>query len=127
MSNLAAVEKDSDNERQIPSVWRSTLSKIVDAFKNGDFQLMGVIPNVPALTESKAITIKRNVESYGAILVSLPEESWNTSVCQWMAGYWDVLIDLFTESEGASDLVLSVRVRESSIGYVFDVMSVHVP
>lgn len=69
----------------------------------------------------------RNVDAYGARLASLPEEAWNTSVCQWMVGYWDVLVDLFTIDEGLSDLVLAVRVYEDGVGYSFKIQSVYVP
>lgn len=50
-----------------------------------------------------------------------------TSVCQWVGGYWDVLIDLYTVEESVSDLALSVRVYETAAGYEFDIQSVHVP
>jgi hypothetical protein len=127
MNKLVAVEEDPDSQKQIPSVWRGTLSAIVDAIREGDFQLARGIPGVPALPEGDARMIKENIEDYGATLVRLPEETWNTSACQWMEGYWDVLVDLFTEEEGESDLVLSVRVRESDVDFSFDVLSVHVP
>lgn len=42
-------------------------------------------------------------------------------------GHWDVWIDLFTIHEKPSDLVLKMRVEESSNCYRFDVQSVYVP
>jgi hypothetical protein len=44
-----------------------------------------------------------------------------------MGGHWNVLIDLFTIEEGASDLVLEVKVREDGAGYSFEIHSVYVP
>lgn len=127
MSEFIQIEKDLSNQKQIPTSWRETLTKIVDAIKEGDYQLSRNITNVPKLSENVAMAIKHNIESYGETLVSLPEETWNTSVCQWMGGYWDVFIDLDTE-EGASDLILSVRIREtSSSSYSFAVHLVYVP
>lgn len=127
MSKPVSVERDLNSQKQVPSAWRGTLSAIVDAIKESDFQLARGIVGVPALAERTARSIKGNIEDYGAQLVSLPEQTWNTSACQWMGTYWDLVVDLFTEEEGASDLVLSVRVRESSAGYSYDVLSVHVP
>ena len=127
MSERVAAEKDPHSQRRIPSAWRGTLSAIVDAIRENDIQLARGIAGVPTLPERTARAIKGNIEGYGARLISLPEDAWSTSACQWMGSYWDVLVDLFTEKEGASDLVLSVRVRESSAGYLFDVVSVHVP
>jgi hypothetical protein len=60
-------------------------------------------------------------------LTSLPEATWETSACQWTGEYWDVLVDLFTIEEGASDLALAVRVYEDGSGYSFEIQSVHVP
>jgi hypothetical protein len=127
MSKKVLVAKDPDKQRPVPSAWRGTLTAIVDAIRENDFQLARGIAGVPTLPEKTAKAIKGNIEGYGARLVSLPEDAWNTSACQWMGSYWDLLVDLFTEKEGASDLVLSVRVRETSVGYLFDVLSVHVP
>ena len=65
--------------------------------------------------------------TYGAALVDLPEESWDTSVAQWMETYWEVLVDLWTVQEGRSDLVLHARVFE--VGYDFEIKidSIFVP
>jgi len=126
VSGLILVHKDAENQKKVPEIWKGVFREVVDALKDGDYQLARDITNVSTISEKVAMAIKGNIESYGEALISLPEETWNTSVCQWMVGYWDVLVDLFTE-EGESDLVLSVRVRESSLGYLFDVHSVCVP
>jgi hypothetical protein len=127
MKNVVPVEKDPDNQRQIPSAWRTTLSAIVNAIRDSDFQLARGIAGVPPVADRTAKAIKENIEDYGARLTTLPDETWETSACQWMGSYWDVLVDLFTEEEGASDLVLSVRVREAGTGFSYDVLSIHVP
>jgi len=83
----------------------------------------GVCP----ITENDIMRILNNISKYDGHLISLPEEAWETSICQWMCGYWGVLIDLFTIEEGISDLVLVVRVYENKLSYSFEIMSVHVP
>jgi hypothetical protein len=120
------VEKNEDEELLVPTIWRPTLSRIVNSFKAGDFQLMG-ISNVDPLSPEKAELINRSIQYYGSALVSLPEESWETSVYIWMLDYWEVMVDLFTSSDGLSDLVLFARVFEAADGYRFKVQSVHVP
>jgi hypothetical protein len=127
MSENAVVLKDPENQIKIPSIWRGKLSEIVNAFKDGDFELSTPIVNVPKLPEDRAKAIQKNIENYGAKLISLPNDSWDTSVCQWMEGYWDILVDLFTEEEGASDLALWVRVTEANGDFTFNVLSVYVP
>lgn len=126
MKNETQVQKNENKQQSIPEGWRSVLRAIVEAFKDGNFQLAG-IDGVNQLSPEDGQRISRNIESYGAHLDSLPESAWDTSACQWMNSYWDALIDLYTVEEGASDLALSVRVQESPEGYEFAVQSVHVP
>lgn len=127
MRETIPVSKDENNQTPVPSVWRSTFYEIVEALKGGDFRLARRVNGVRPISEDDAARIERNINSYGVTLTSLPDETWNTSACQWMQGYWDVLIDLFTIEEGASDLVLAVRIYEDGETYVFDIQSVHVP
>ena len=94
MSLTVPVLKDEDKQRPIPSLWRNTFSEIVEAFKEGDFCLERGVAGVRPISATKAARISSNIKSYGAQLTSLPEEAWNTSMCQWMQGYWDVLVDL---------------------------------
>lgn len=127
MSETVAVLKDERQQALVPSAWRSTLSSLVDALKDGDFGIVRNVAGVRPLSSEDATRIAGNIKSYGAQLISLPDAAWQTSVCQWMRVYWDVLVDLYTVEEGASDLVLSVRVYEEGLDYVFEVQSVHVP
>lgn len=71
--------------------------------------------------------IRKYIQEYGTKLVSLPQESWATSVCIWMGDHWDALIDLWTEEEGSSDLVLQVHVSEVDSEFLFTVYMVYVP
>lgn len=127
MSTSEEPLKDPEQQHPIPEVWRNTLTKIANAIGDGDYQLLRGIAFVPSLPPNRAKLIEQNLKDYGASLIYLPEDTWNTSACQWMGSYWDVLVDLFTAEEGASDLAISVRVRESGNTYSFDVLSVHVP
>lgn len=118
--------KDENAQRCIPTGWRMTIAAIVHGLIVDDLGAMS-ISGVCAIPAEQQARIADNIKEYGAHPVELPEQSWDTSVCQWMGGYWDALIDLFTEEEGRSDLVLSLRVTERVGGYRFEVMSVHVP
>jgi hypothetical protein len=127
MGESIPVSKDSQHQQFVPSAWRNTFHQIVEAFKEGDFTLTRAIAGVRPIKASDAKGIADNIEDYGAQLVSLPEETWQTSVCLWMETHWDVIVDLYTLEEGCSDLVLHVRVDEVSSGYIFDVHFVYVP
>lgn len=125
MSEVVPVLKDGQSQQPVPSVWRNTFKEIVEAFKQGDFarEIAGVRP----VSAADAEAIAASIEGYGAQLVNLPEETWRTSVCQWMGAHWDVIVDLFTEEEGASDLILHLRVYEEGSAYAFEVHLVYVP
>lgn len=125
MNCIVEVIRDERAQRSIPTEWRATIGAIVDGLISGDSGPMS-IPNVGVVSSERRARIADNIDDYGAQPVASLEESWDTSVCQWMGGYWDALIDLFTE-EGRSDLVLSLRVKEEGGYYLFEVMSVHVP
>lgn len=126
MSQTVAVLKDK-KQQPVPSVWRKTISEIVEAFKDGDFALSQGVNRVRPISKDNAAGIEENIQDYGAELVSLPEDTWNTSVCQWYGQHWDVMVDLYTIDEGASDLVLQLRVYEEAGDYIFEVHLVYVP
>ena len=125
MSQIVPVTKD-DEERQIPSAWRVTLTQIVEAFRRGDFVLAG-LANVMPLDPKEAMRISGNISAYGIQLGALPDSTWDTSICPWMDGHWDVLVDLFSSDGDESDLVAFCKVEEKSEQYEFTVDSVHVP
>lgn len=121
------VEKDEENERPIPDVWRSVFSSVVDAFVNKDYSLSCGVTGVSSISDETANHIKEYIADYGEELAQLPKETWESSICIWMGSHWDVLIDLWTVGEGRSDLVLGAQVSESVNGYSFDIGMVYVP
>jgi hypothetical protein len=119
--------KDPDAAHPIPDGWRPTLAAIVGALVVDDFGLSQRIAGVTPVSPELAARMRRYVADYGATLARLPEESWQTSCCQWTIGHWDALVDLWTDEEGRSDLVLFLRVVDTSEGPQFTVESLHVP
>jgi hypothetical protein len=124
---VVQVTKDSESEGPIPSLWRQTLKNVVDAFVRDDYRLADGVTGVAPVSEETATQIRTYIQEYGAKLVSLPQESWATSVCMWMGDHWDALIDLWTEEEGSSDLVLQVQVSEVDSKFLVTVYMVYVP
>ena len=121
------VVKDESHQLPIPSAWRPVLRSIVQAFVERDYALSHGVPGVAPVSSKTAEQIEEYVEDYGEALIELPEQTWDTSVTQWMGDRWDILVDLWTEREGRSDLVLSARVVESGAGFEFHVHMVYVP
>lgn len=119
--------KDEESERPIPTAWRPAIREIVRAFVNHDYQLRVGISRVAPVSTETAEQIRNYIQHYGETLTELPDETWNSSVCIWMGKRWDVLIDLWTVSEGRSDLVLSLHVSEADGGCTFDIYMVYVP
>jgi hypothetical protein len=119
--------KDQDAEHPVASVWRPALREIVRAIARGG----DLLPeNIPGLRSVEPETVKRMrayVASDGATLVDLSDDSWLTSVAQWMDTHWEVLVDLWTAEEGRSDLVLHARVFEARGAYEIEIDGIWVP
>ena len=67
------------------------------------------------------------IREYGCRLTELPEESWQSCVSMWYRTHWDVLVDLWTDEEGPSDLVMKVRISEHDAGFKYELEMVYVP
>jgi hypothetical protein len=119
--------KDEDAEHPVASAWRPTLKKIVDSFVRGDYGLKKRIPSVAAIPPATARQMKKYVADYGETLCALPDDTWSTSVAQWMGTRWEVLVDLWTVESGRSDLVLHAIVSEAKNGFRIKVHLVYVP
>jgi len=121
------IPKDDENERPVPTEWRSKFREIVCFLGSSNPCIRRLPDNVELPHHITIIDISRNIVDYGEELIELPEEAWETSIFLWMNDYWDVLIDLFTKDEGRSDLVLHARVFETGLDFKFVIDSVHVP
>jgi hypothetical protein len=119
--------KDRGGQHPVASAWRETFHEIVSGFATGDFELKRRVLHVEPISQQVADQIRSYLQSYGETLVELPEETWRSSASQWMDGYWDVLVDLWTLESGASDLALSARVREHGEGFLIEIQGLHVP
>jgi hypothetical protein len=119
--------KDPHNAHPIAESWRPILRRVVQAFARSDFELATTLPLVAPVSPSTAKQIRDYVADYGETLIDLPEETWETSMAQWMKTHWEILVDLWTAESGRSDMVLAVRVFEVDSEYRFEVDSVYVP
>jgi hypothetical protein len=107
------IDERTSEERPVPVAWRQTFVDITAAFAAGDYGLRAGISGVEPLTAEIAQQIQQYIAGYGATLVALPNETWDSSVCIWSGDDWDTLVDLWTQEEGRSDLVLQARVTET--------------
>ncbi len=119
--------KDENSAHPVPEAWRPAFREIVKAFAAGDYALTRAIRGVASIPVATSTQVKTYVGQYGEKLADLPDETWNTSISQWMGTHWDVLVDLWTVESGESDLVLSARVFEVDDGFRIEIDSVHVP
>jgi hypothetical protein len=122
-----SVLKDVAKEHRVPSLWRPALVEIVEALVECDYGVKRGVLGVEPVSDQTARHIESYIQNYGEELISLPAETWASSVCQWMDGYWEVLVDLWTRNEGRSDMVLSVHVSEQESGYCYHIHMVYVP
>lgn len=121
------VEKNEEEELPIPHIWRPIFKAIVCAFVEKDYNLNSGIKNVNSISNETAKQIKEYIDDYGEELIDLPDETWDSSVYISNGNYWNALIDLYTQREDLSDLVMNVEIRENNNEYLFDIKLVYVP
>lgn len=121
------VVKDEEKELPVPTVWRSVFHEIVKSFVEEDYTLSSGISGVGSIPYETSNQIKEYIQDYGETLINLPEQSWDSSICIWLGSKWDVLVDLWTEAEGRSDMVLNAEVFEVEDGYRISINMVYVP
>jgi hypothetical protein len=120
--------QDEGVEVPVPESWRPTLRAIVDSLVRRDVVLGAGLASVDPVSVDDTQQFLRAVDHYGDVtLISLPDETWHTSVARWNGDRWSCLVDLWTQPEGRSDLVLEVDVFENGPEYRFCVHLVYVP
>ena len=119
--------KDQDVEHPVAGDWRPAFREIVRAITRGGDSLPQNIPGLRSVAPETVERMRAYVASYGATLVDLPDDSWLTSVAQWMDTHWEVLVDLWTAEEGRSDLVLHARVFGARDAYEIEIDGIWVP
>ena len=120
-------DKNENIEQTIPPEWRPALIAIVEDIRSRNLRSKEALGYDISIDLTEIDDIYRSIDHYGGELVSLPEDTWKTSICRWMGSYWHLLIDLFTAEEGLSDLVLFVDAYEQENFTSFRIRSVHVP
>ena len=58
------IEKDEENERPVPTIWRSTFSGIIDAFVKKDYSLSSGVIGVSSISNETANHIKEYIKDY---------------------------------------------------------------
>jgi hypothetical protein len=119
--------KDGSGDRPIPTAWRQVFCDIVSALVRHDYGLSASVPKVAPVSADTAEHMASYIRDYGETLIELPEQTWDSSVCIWHWERWDVLVDLWTQSEGRSDLVLGAQVSELGSDIVVEIGMVYVP
>ena len=129
MVEQGLIEPSSEeSEGPVPHAWRATLEGVVSSMVRRDFVLASNLPAVESPSPRETRDLLHAVEDYGEVtLVPLPEDAWDTSVCSWRGDHWECLVDLWTEEEGRSDLVMSVNVIERDGTFRYSVNLVYVP
>jgi hypothetical protein len=127
MSADVPILYDEDSATPVPTIWREKLIQIVEAFKTNDLISINHIKGVQNIELEYLQEIAENITNYGETLVSLPDETWNSSQAYWKGFCWDIILDLFTESEGHSDLILSMRVFETDGVFEYSIQNIYVP
>ena len=132
MGDVTAPMKD-DEERPVPTAWRPVFESIVEAIARGTVETAAELPRVDQIDPETAQQIRDAIKDYGddlsdgVTLLPLPDEAWETCIAAWQGDSWEVLIDLWSQEEGHSDLVLRAKVRDDGDEWRVAIGMVYVP
>lgn len=121
------AEKD-DAEHPIPLEWRPLLTRVAAAFVDGDFGLQRGIAGVAPVDAETQEWIAESVDAYGETLAPLDPAVWERSCYAWDGAndHWRLLVDLTTDTEPVSDLVLHARLSDTD-PQMLTIYAVYVP
>ena len=103
------VIKDENLELPVPLMWRESLESLANSFVLNKFPLVDAQFKL-AKYDTEIITLNfDNISDYPEKLGLLSERSWDTSIFQWVDGYWEVLIDLSNEKGEIDDSTRILR------------------
>lgn len=118
------VSRDPTSESPVDAAFRPVLTWMANEIAAGRPPQAA---NVHLRTADTWEVITGILQDYGESLIPLPDRTWESSVCQWYGHHWQVLVDLYTEGEGRSDLVMHVDIIEADGGFDYSLHLVHVP
>lgn len=115
-----------DGEHQLPLNWQGRFEEIVARLVEGDFAFGPDIGDIEPVSPAEQDRFVHNIRAYGDRLTRLDPAVWRSSIYAWANGHWVVLVDLTTENEPVSDLVLHAQIIDDDpVRIVLD--SIHVP
>ena len=126
MTNIP-IEKNTDRELPVPTVWRAALTELADSFVLNGFNSSKSTFLSRAIDEDIIKINKSNIENYPDQIGMLIQKSWDTSVYVWTGKDWSVLVDLSTSDGKTSDLVMHTTVREVAGSYKIKAGLIYVP
>ncbi|HEV7241894.1 MAG TPA: hypothetical protein VGQ36_21870 [Thermoanaerobaculia bacterium] len=127
MQELPPALKDEHGEHPVAGAWRDVFREVVRSLAENDYSVSRNVPHLRPVEAETAERMRAYVKNYGATLMDLPEQSWETSVAQWMNTHWEVLVDLWSAQEGRSDLVLHAEVSEVGDDFEVQIEGIWVP
>jgi hypothetical protein len=115
-----------EQEHPIPEELRGVFVRIVDAFVAGDYLLRTAeTPYAEPIDADTVDYIESCITAYGDSLAPLDPAVWERSCYGWSGEHWEMLVDLTTQRQPVSDLVLHADIRLNPLRIA--VRSVHVP
>ena len=119
---------DPDSSHPVPEEWRKPFEDMVQCFVDGDYRVSRLGNRVEPLGPETSKQISEYIGDYGETLVPLPPEVWDVAVAMWEGNdTLEVLVDLWTEAEGSSDLVLHAFVEQKADQPSIRIHLVYVP
>lgn len=127
--SFVGISYDANYEAPVPSEWRKTIETIVQVLNLPEpSKAIAEIKNVFAGDNVIAISLGQ-IEDDPASRVWIGPKTWESSICVWQEGYWELIIDLHIddELEEVSDLILPIKIKCAGSETHFEANFIHAP
>ena len=117
--------QDVPERQAVPERFRPALSSLINMIANGDVAAMRNSPMIRAGQGDPLLWAR----DYPGTVVPLPPEGWNLADAIQVSGHPDrlsVVIPLWTDNGGRSDLTLEAAIEDRAEGPVAEIGNIHV-
>jgi hypothetical protein len=80
-------EKNEEIEQSIPVQWRPVIIEVVEDIRSRNVRYRNVLGCDVSVDFTDIEDVYQSLDNYGDVLVAMPEDTWNTSICRWMGSY----------------------------------------
>jgi hypothetical protein len=116
---------DLSGTQAVPERFRPVLSALIDMIADGDVAAIRADPAIRVGAGDPLLWVR----DYPGVVTALPPQGWDLADAVGVDGHpdlWSVVIPLWTEAKGRSDLSLAATIEDRAEDPVVEIGGIHV-